>query len=226
MLLVLLVLYSILPTLFGFLRVGYDLVERMFFYNRFIWLTIVYLIGAYLRNYYDYNKANELKINLKKLVLVAVMVPISIVMFYALNKKSGFGIELAYFWPPNTILMIILSVVVFKTFLSLKIKFIPAINFLASARLAVYLLHSVAFAGEMWSKIDSTKYLAGAYPLISVIVTAIIVYLVATVIETFRYKIDKMTVQKLLDSDFFTNRTQNLKKLSKKAETVFDKIFI
>lgn len=153
-LLTVLILWCVIPTAFGFLLGG---TEGMLYYNRFIWLAVMYFLGAYIRLYVgDAEKRGKWgRRRVARTTAAAAALVLSILI---IDRFSGFFAALgttepAYFWPPNTILMLLLSVSVFCLFRDWKIPHSPAVNAVASATLGIYLLHDGYLSGWLWNSV-------------------------------------------------------------------------
>lgn len=148
LLVTLLLLFCVIPTVFG---VVYNNTETLLYYNRLIWMGVVYLMGAYIRLY----GTPAIKTPAKAAALSAVSFGFLVASIVVLQKYSGFfealGIkEPAYFWPPNTVPVVCLSVGIFGLFLHLHIPDSPAINKLASTTLGIYILHDGLLNRWLW----------------------------------------------------------------------------
>lgn len=198
------VLWSIIPTIFGIL---YNTTENMLFYSRLIWLIVMYLVGAYI-------KLHPLKIfsKTRNSMICAISsftaMLISIIVIYKFREifsKLG-TTEVAYFWPPNTILMFILSISIFEIFLNIKMKSIKIINIMASTTLGIYMIHDGDLQRYIWDTIFKTKeHLSNnTWTIILDIMSAtIIIFIVCAIIDLIRQFIEKITVNKILNIKMF-----------------------
>lgn len=186
----LLVLWSIIPTFFG---IFYNTTENMLYYSRLIWLIIMYLVGAYLKLY-------PIKLFTKKrnaFIGVGIAFTVMLVSIIVIAKnKSLFEMigttEVAYFWMPNTIPMVILSVCLFEIFLNIKIGSSKMINTMASTTLGIYLIHDGALAPYIWETIFKTKeHLSNSAwkSLVSILTSTIIIFVLGMIIDLLRQKI-------------------------------------
>ena len=205
MVMLLIILFSIIPTIFGIL---YNNTEYLFYYNRFIWLIIIYIIGAYIQKYNIF-----LFSNLKKCIInLLFSVTLIIISIIAIEKIAFLNnsINTNYFWQPNSILMLYLSVSLFMVFKFIKIKNIPIINKLASTTLGVYMLHDGISGQIWWNNIFNPRdifynFNTSFYKMLLII---LIIFIVCSIIDLLRQIIFKYTIDKLIDRI-------NLKKLSK-----------
>lgn len=199
LLLVALVLWSIIPTFVGMLN---NRVESMLFYSRFIWIAVVYAIGAYIRLY-----PPRFYIKSKKSVILtlvsAVLIVVSIIViaqhprFFA---KVGIT-EWAYFWPPNTILMVALSLGVFGIFLNIRIPQNRIVNRIASTTFGIYLLHDGIFQVYLWkTMVNALQYQGEPQLVVYMVCAALAVFLTGVFVDLVRQFIEKFTLTKLFST--------------------------
>ena len=185
LLITLLIIFSLIPTIFGFLVNG---TEKLLYYNRFIWAIVIYFVGAYIRKFdiklFKQNSKLLMSSCLSFLLMIGAIV--FIFTFREFFEKIGTK-EVAYFWTPNNILMLICSVSVFGLFLNLKINNIKIINILASTTLGVYLLHDGVGNSYIWNNIvKSNVHLSSKYSIIYIVVSVIAIFLVGSAIDLLR----------------------------------------
>lgn len=208
-----LTLYCVIPTFFGFF---FNTTESMLYYNRFIWLVIVYFTGAYI---WIRGEEKSERFSRKYAVpLAAASAVVLVVSIPVIDRYSGlFGAlgttEPAYFWPPNTIPMLGLSIGIFALFLRLRIPYNPVINTVASATLGVYLLHDGVLAYYIWQ----TVFQCAAHqesPLLTVRMLAVCAVILAagTAVDLLRQWLEKHTLGVLLGSDAAGLPSQKAKK--------------
>ncbi len=149
----------------------------------------------------------------------AVMLLGILVIYKFKNFFSKIGTtEVAYFWMPNTIPMLLLSISVFKIFLDIKLDYNKIINKLASTTLGIYLLHDGKLDTYIWTYVFKSKeHLNNNYPILYIIEAAAIIFIVGAIIDLIRQFIEKHTVNKILYSKAFDN-------IGKRAEEFIDKI--
>lgn len=154
MLLLCLAVFCIFPTVYGVLK---DDTETLFYYNRFIWLLIVYMAGAYIRLYPPVKYVKPARwLGISALIFLFMECAI-----YVLERFQPFFNRLGivggnYFWRPNTIPMAALSVSLFLCFRFLKLKPLKAVNLLASTTFGIYLLHDGQLNFYMWQVLFKT----------------------------------------------------------------------
>lgn len=167
---------SIFQNLFGTTETG-------FYYSRFIWLIIVYCIGAYIKMYGP-EKINTLK---KNMIFAAIVFGMMLVLIIVSQKNPHLfaGIVDQKFWAPNTILMILLSIALFNCFCFVSVKFIPLVNTVAGTTLGVYMFHAGLLYRFIWEKIEAHIHIRGG-GLTSILIGSLLVLLTAVIIDLLR----------------------------------------
>ena len=195
LLILLIVIWSIIPTIFGFYR---NSTESLLFYNRLIWMGILYFLGAYIRLYSI--KILEKRKNAIIFSIVACSTLIlGIILIY--KYQNFFTTEIAYFWTPNSIPILMLSISIFSIFLKLRVKNNKIINLFASTTFGIYMLHDGPLANILWKNIFKTlQCLNSPYYFIYIICHTFIIFIVGSVIDLIRQIIEKFTLNKILNS--------------------------
>ena len=201
-----LTLWSIIPTLFGVFynstEIYFNMAESMLYYNRLIWFIIIYFVGAYIR-LYPIKAFDNIKNSLVFSAAVFGFMELSIV---AIEMLSGFfgklgTTEPAYFWPPNSVPMFLLSVGVFNIFLKTEVPHNKLINLLASTTLGIYLLHDGILNEYLWENVfKNASHQESPYLILYILGTAIIVFAVCAVIDLLRGLLEKHIVVRILES--------------------------
>ena len=181
-------------------------------------MTIMYFIGAYIRNYgikfFVSKKTSLLTFGVTYFSMV-----LSIFVIYLISKNGA--IELAYLWTPNNVLMLILSISMFMFFKELKIKSNKVINKLATTTLGIYLLHDGPLASNMWKNIFHNDIVIYTdIFIIHILGSAFTIFAVGVIIDFIRQIIEKYTVRKILDLKIWGKLYSDLKT---DAETILDK---
>ena len=212
-LLVSLLIFCIIPTIFGFVKNNPEAFEP---YNRFIWLVILYSIGTYIRLY-------SIKIFSKKknTILIAIVsiftMVFGIIIIYIFKDffaKVG-TTEVAYFWHPNCIPILFLSIAIFELFKNIKLNYNKVINKMASTTLAVYILHNNILSNFLWTKVFKTlKCLNSKYYLFYIIITTLIIFIVGMIVDLIRQQLEKITVNKFLESKTYKNIEQKWERIT------------
>lgn len=197
-----LIIWCLIPTIYGFL---YNGSEGLPFYNRFIWLSIMYFVGAYIRIYGF--KFLELKRNSLVISILTFIFMILSILFINEFKEYFYKLgttKLSYFWTPNNILMLILSISVFMFFTKIKIKNNKFINKIASTTLGIYLLHEGYISNYIWLNWFKTNvFIYNKYWYIYVFISSLLVFLVGFLIDIIRQVIEKYTIKKILELKIF-----------------------
>ena len=210
MILVTLLLWCIIPTIFG---VFFNSSENMLYYNRFIWLTIIYFIGAYIRKF-DIKCLKTKRISGITCLITYLIMVLTIIIIYAQGKVFDriVFLEIAYFWTPNNILMLILSISLFEFFIELKVKNNIVINKFATTTLAIYMLHDNFISNYIWKNIFySHIHIYSNNFIIHMIMSAVIIFVVGAIIDWIRQIIEKYTVKKILDLPIWTKMYNKIK---------------
>lgn len=194
-----LVLFSVIPTVFG---APYNTTETLLYYNRLIWMIVIYLIGAYIRLYGVTAIKTPAKAAWLSVAALGFLVG-SVVLF---QKYNGFfatiGIfEPAYFWPPNTIPIVCLSVGIFGLFLHLPLPYHPVVNRLASTTLGIYILHDGMLNSWLWGTVfQNAAYQDSPFLIFHIAATVAIIFFAGAGIDFARQAVEKRTLQRLLNS--------------------------
>ena len=199
-------LWSVIPTTFGIINSN---TETFLFYNRFIWMIVMYLIGSYIRLY------NIKNLKSKSLIIAIITFAFMILSIFFIYKFGKIiRLEPAYFWQPNSIPMLILSISIFEIFINIKIPYSKIINMLASTTFGIYLLHDGPLANYIWKVIFRTKEaLNSRFSIIYIIYSALIIFFAGALIDLIRQFIEKHTVNKFLDSKCYNKISKQLKKM-------------
>ena len=144
-------IWSFFPTVIqGYLYGGTD-IEATQNYNRFIWLIGIYLCGCYFR-IRGVPKALD-SLRSRGIFLVSVCVSL---LLYILAIESGINIggkSAVYFWTPNSIIEVALSISLFLFFEKIHISYIPIINAIASCTLGIYMIHDGELVSVWWGMV-------------------------------------------------------------------------
>ncbi len=167
---------------------GYDLFNVGKGYS-FLWLAVMYIIGAYIRLYQDdFKKDNKfylLTYIISSILVFIVEIILSIIMYKSLKTNT---ILIEY----NSIFIVVSAVSLFIFFSKLNIKhWKNIIQKLSAVSFGVYIISDNRFMRSMFI---SNKFLkiANLEPLLiipSIIVLAIIIYLICFLIDSIRQKL-------------------------------------
>jgi len=204
-LLLLLIIFSIIPTFFGVL---YNNTESLLYYNRFIWFIVLYLIGAYIKLYsISFIETKKKSIIISVLSFLTLIVSILIIdKFDFLFAKIGLT-EVAYLWTPNNIPMLLLSISIFGIFLNMKIKDNKIVNKFASTTLGIYLLHDGVLSVWLWKTVFKIATFQDSILLIPrVLFSSLIVILIGVIVDLIRQLLEIYVLEnifKLINFDKF-----------------------
>lgn len=215
-----LTLWNLLPTVFG---VFFNTTESLLYYNRLVWLIIIYLVGAYLRLYpikFFASRKNSILFS----GAVFVFMELSII---AIELLSGFFAKLgttepAYFWPPNSLPMFLLSVGVFSFFLKTDIPHSKFINLLASTTLGIYLLHDGILNQFLWTQIfKNASHQSSPFLVLHILAAAVTVFVAGAVIDLLRGLLEKHIVIRFFNSKSITSLSS---KITLAAEKISERL--
>lgn len=195
---VLLIINSVIPTVMGFL---FKSSESFDFYNRLIWLLIIYIFGAYIR-LYGFNLLNSLKGSAMLFVISYAVMLVSMVLLVFADRFLGLGIEPAYFWTPNSILMFTASVGLFGIGKNIRIPNNKVINRVASTTLGIYLIHDGFLTEITWPTVRNLQFIKDAqFSFIYLIAVSLIIFIVCIAVDLLRQQIEKYTAAKIINSE-------------------------
>lgn len=193
-----LLLYCVIPTVFG-LYFGSS--EGMLYYNRLIWLGIVYCIGAYIRLYpcprfFTMKRGGVMCISSLLVMVLSILVIDRFTLAFARLGTT----EAAYLWTPNNVPMLLLSVGLFLVMMNLEIGYIPWINCLASTTLGIYLLHDGRLAYWLWGTLFHCRDAQGSpWLALRILLSAGAVVVVCMAVDLVRQWLERHTLRPLLD---------------------------
>lgn len=217
---ILFIIFSVIPTFVGFLQGD---TEGFYFYNRFVWLIYMYLIGSYICLYKD--KLNILKLTtlnlVKKLFSLSIILILFIIFLFKLNipiliPYDGIQLIKPYFmWQPNSILVFLVSTLIFLIFVKLNIKELKIIKLLSASTIGIYMLHEHhKFVSVLWYDIlPVSKYFKSYKLYFYILFGSILVCLAGTVI----FYIKKYTFDKLIDYLLNNINILNLRRKNEKT---------
>ena len=144
-------IWSVIPTV-AYSSIFHGSTESMPYYNRYIWFLNVYIIGYYLQKYpipipkNDFIHLAEAK---KWMVLI---LPFELLILFIITGEGGlWPFSATFFWPPNSFLMLWMSVAVFIAFRDWKpIKYRKNMEIAASTTLGIYLFHDGELRTFLW----------------------------------------------------------------------------
>jgi len=207
-----LIIWCIIPSIFGFF---YNSSEELLFYNRFIWLSFMYFVGAYIRMF-GVKMLNSFK---KSLITFGISLSIMVFSIIIIDEfRDTFfrigTIDSAYFWTPNNIFMFMLSISFFVFFTKLHIGNNIIINKISSTTLGIYLLHDgriKKYMWKMWAKSDIYIYENEWF--IYTIILVMFIFVLGMLIDMMRQFLEKYSVKKIIDLKLWSEMFIEFKKI-------------
>lgn len=192
LLILLFIMLSVIPTF---------IVKAVPFSSELFWFIFLYLIAGYIKRYNI-----DIKNNYK---LFCIIILITVFMFSTSVVLTKMNISNPiYLSQKNSVTMLFLSISLFMFFKNLKIKDNKVIPFFAKATFGVYLIHiNESIRVYLFSNILKIQnfYQSNLFVLIGYVFgTALIIYLVCTLIDTIRRKLleEPLFKIKLVDKCF------------------------
>ena len=148
LLIISLIILSVIPTISGLAVAS---VENGPVYSRFIWLIFMYFLGAYISKYQESDRLlkNDREFFIKLNIFSSFLAIIFIFIFKYLSFSFMPKVPMFYMWPPNSIVVFLMSVSLFiifvKTNLTKKTKVIKFIEKISQHTLGIYLLHDAPY---------------------------------------------------------------------------------
>lgn len=187
-----------------------------------IWFVYIYLIGGYLKKY-----PLKLEWSSKKYLLIFLVLYfltfISVIFFDFMGIKISFLREHAtYLFNLEKISTLLISIFLFLSFSSLKVKYKKWINIISASTFGIYLIHDNEYMRNfLWQTIFKQAEYSNTLMIIpySIIVIAI-VFIVCSIIELLRIYILEKRYMSLIEKlskiiDKLINKICNLKILDK-----------
>ena len=206
-------IWSIIPT---FLVIINNSTEEILYFNRFIWLVIMYLLGAYMRKYSIkiFNKlSNTIIIALSSFLIMILSI---FVIYYFKGFFAKIGItEVAFLWHINSFPMLILAVSIFEIFAKIDIGYNKVINKIASTTFGIYLLHDGVLCDKIWAFFRTKQCLNSKFSILYIIATTAIIFVCGAIVDLIRQFIEKYTVDKVLDSKVYEKVKNTSKEVAK-----------
>ncbi len=185
------VLWSVVPTFLLGPFMGFSSTEDMPYYNRFLWMPVVYVEGYYLRRAGLPLKGRRLQLaTLAAFVLTALYVVLKDTGVLTAGKTMAGN----YFWRANTVMMLLMSTGLFLLFAEWRgpSRGGHVLTWIASCALGIYLFHDGPLRPVFWKELF--PYVPGQAPFRVVLhllfVTAVL-FLAGLAIETARRAAEK-----------------------------------
>ncbi len=190
---ILLIIYCFIPTFFG---MKINDTETLLYYNRFIWLIVIYISGAFIQIYKNEIKWFNKKFKFYALISVAYFLFIILIMLF-IEMNIGFfmnlGIKSAtYFWRPNTIITYMWSLLIFLAFSQLNFHN-SFVNKIASTTFGIYLLHDGIANPILWKIVfKNATHTYSRYLLIHILLATFIIMILGIIIDLIRQCFEKI----------------------------------
>ena len=155
---------------------------------------MLYLIGAYIRLYYDNKK-------ISKLILFIIYICLSLLGTFIYYKYPN---AINY----NFIINIINSIVVFLLFKNIKITKGKILSKFAECSLAIYIIHENSFirAYIYQNVFQTSSFYNSSFLVINMLYTCIAIFILCSIIEFIRKQLFKITINKLIDKSKLLNK--------------------
>lgn len=188
---ILLVLWSIIPTITSYNLYGSEIPQ----------FVLLYSLGAFIRLHFS----NE---RLQKQVGVTLSISIPIILIISITALTLISIRIGFFeryinifYQRNSIFIILLSLGLFIVFKNLNMKHNKFVNGLAKCAFGVYLIHdNVYMRSLLWKDLfGNAKYENSPKLIIHMAFCVLIVYIVCTIIEFLRINLLEKPLFKLVN---------------------------
>lgn len=130
---------------------------------------------------------------------------------FILWRKNSEEVNPIYFWGPNSVMQIALSISIFMIFKNINVKSNVIINKIASTTLGVYLLHEGPIE-NVWSKVfnyHDTMSLPLGSALLDIFRFVLITFSLGICIDLIRQLLEKFIVNPILDKLFELNNKKS-----------------
>ena len=198
-----LVLWSILPTIFGFF---YGTTSRLLFYSSLVGVFIMYLIGGYIR-IYDLKFMNKKSIAFSFYLIFFLIELLAILIMWKLNFRNVYPL---YFFDGNSILQVLISVSIFMFFKNINMKNNATINYIASTTFGIYLFHD-GIQINVWRYLfePSRKLsLPLKYAIPQILFFILIIFELGMCVDFIRQLLEKIVVDPIFKKIFDKNKSK------------------
>lgn len=180
-----LTIWCIIPSLLGN-------IEGRLFYNRFIWMILIYIIGAFLSR-----NSSTLQITKIRWIFLSTFLFLA-TFIVSFTKWNINGIPGNYWWPPNSLVQVILSVSLFAIFLKIDIKNNVIINYISSCTFGIYLLHDGVLQSILWNDVFRTyEFGNNGKVILRILVSSLIIFFFGIIADSL-YKIFSKAIQPIV----------------------------
>ncbi len=189
-------IWSLIPTLL-YSTILSGNTESLPYFNRYIWCLLMYLTGFYLSAYpvplprRDFLHLAEAK---KWMILVF---PFELMLLFIIMGERGLWPGSAvFFWHPNSLLMVLMSVALFCAFRDWKPRFrCQWTRVVTASTLGIYLLHDGVLRDLFWKRLFHCENCTNLLLFIGQLMLAVgSVFASGIIIDTIRRALEKWTV--------------------------------
>ena len=192
------------------------------FFNEFIWLIVIYFIGAYIKKYnFDFIKNDKYRI----ITLISIIVLMNIIMIaleVISNKIPAISNIVYYFNNTNSPLVLVLTILIFTIFKNLNVKNSKGINRIASTTFGIYLIHENVFLRDIiWKQIvQGSKFINSPFLILNAIGGVIGVFLISMLIDLVVEKLIIKNLVKIISKIY--NKVRQMKMYIKSENKVIE----
>lgn len=155
------------------------------FWNEFIWLVVIYIIGAYIKKY-NVNLLKNNKNRIIAVILIIVFLSTFMIIIELLSIKLLILKDfIQYFNNIQSPFILILTILIFNIFKNINIKNNIYINVVASSTFGIYLIHENVFLRNfIWKElVQGNKYINSPLLIINAIIGVICVFVICSIIS-------------------------------------------
>lgn len=195
------------------------------FFNEFIWLTVIYFIGAYIKKYnFNILKNNKLRI-MWIIIVVAIMNVIMVILELLSIKISILSEEIYYFNNLKSPFVLALTILIFTIFKNLDVKNSNVVNKIAATTFGIYLIHENVFLRDIiWKQIvQGNKFINSPLLILDAIGGVVGVFLISMIIDLIVEKLIINNLVKIISKVY--NKVRQMKmyiKLENKVIEFYD----
>lgn len=182
------------------------------FFSEFIWLIVIYFIGAYIKKYNcNFMKNNKNRIGLVILIIIMMNI-MTIVLELLATKIEIFAKVENYVSNINSPFVLVLTILIFTIFKSLKVKNNRIINKIASTTFGIYLIHENVFLRDIiWEQlVNGNKYISSPFLILNAVGGVVGVFLLAMVIDFIIEKLIINSLIKIMSKIYHKIRQKNI----------------
>jgi len=176
--------FSVIATAFGFVSKN---PEKIYGYNRFVFLLLMICVGEYWKLHVFTDEKQIIQSRVWKITLSVVW--IFLLAYFIITERwpmliDGF-FDPRYFWPPNTVITVLISVSLFAIFVNSKFKQNKLVSLIAASTLGIYQIHGGISSALWWKRIFHTNVASGSWLFLAEMVVAILLIVICGVILDF-----------------------------------------